>query len=60
MKIQVERNNGKIEIIEVDHFDADNIAEKVNNGQNIVVAIGDQLFSRIEIAHAKILSDESV
>lgn len=58
MKIQIERQNGTKEIVEDANFNAVELANKINNSQNLAISIGDQVFSRIEILHVKILSEE--
>jgi hypothetical protein len=58
MRVKVERYNGPEEIVETETFDAADIVLKMNSPEILGMEIGGQVFSRIDIKHAKVIEVE--
>lgn len=59
IKLQVSTHSGDIDIVEVETYDADLIAEKLNSFDMQAIAIGDNVYSRIDIKNIKkIITEE--
>lgn len=55
--VRVERFNGEPEIIVVETFSAADLEAKMNDMNVVGISIGDQVFSRIDIKHAKVVEE---
>lgn len=53
IKLLVTRHDGPTEEVEVETYDAQTIADQINDSQLIAIAIGNQVFTRIDIKHVK-------
>jgi hypothetical protein len=60
MRVKVERYNGQDEILETETFDSVDIAQQMNSSEILGIAIGNQVFSRIDIKHAKVIEEEVI
>ena len=49
IKLEIACHNGDIFTTEVEHYDPAAISEYINNHENLVIPLGDLIFSRIEI-----------
>lgn len=57
MKLQITLPDHSIEIVEVVSFDAMELEEKIRDSNGASVAIGNQLFWKIDIRHVKVIED---
>lgn len=57
MKLQITLPDHSTEIVEVDTFDAHELETRIADSNGASVAIGNQLFWKIDIRHVKILED---
>lgn len=55
IKLKIERQYGDPEEIEVEEYDATEVEAKLNSNEVYFIRFGDQLFSRIDIRHIKII-----
>lgn len=54
MKLQVETHDGSADVVEVEGYNASEIAEEINNSQEEhVIAFGDYIYSKINIKTIK-------
>lgn len=58
MKLQITLPDHSTEIVEVDAFNALELEEKIRESNGASVAIGNQLFWKIDIRHVKVIEEE--
>lgn len=58
MKVQITRHSSsEPEIVEETEYNADELSQKINSGEHLTIPIGDQIFSRIDIKHVKVIEE---
>ncbi len=57
MKLQITLPDHSTEIVEVESFDAVELEVKIRDSNGASVAIGNQLFWKIDIRHVKVIED---
>lgn len=53
VKLEVSTHSGDVDIVEVESYDAEEIANQINNNEKLVISIGDNIYSRIDIKKIK-------
>lgn len=53
MKINVTTHSGADDIVEVENYDAESLAAQLNDNQIHAIAIGNNVYSRIDIKNVK-------
>lgn len=57
MKLEVSTHSGSIDIIEVEEYSAEEMATKLNDNQIQAIAIGNNVYSRIDIKNIILLEE---
>lgn len=58
IKLEVSTHSGSNDIVEVEHYDADEMVEQLNNNEIQAVAIGANVYSRIDLRNIKPIVEE--
>lgn len=53
ISLEVSTHSGDVDVIEVEEYDATQMANEINNNENLVILIGDNVYSRIDIKKIK-------
>ena len=56
-KLEISTHSGDIDIVEVDEYNADSVAEKLNNSEVQAVVFGNNVYSRIDVKNVKPFSE---
>ena len=59
IKLEISTHSGDIDIVEVDEYSADSVAEQLNNSEVQAVVFGDNVYSRIDVKNVKPIINES-
>lgn len=52
-KIEISTHSGDVDIVEIEEYDAEQMANEINNNEKLVISIGDNIYSRIDIKKIK-------
>lgn len=55
IKLEISTHSGDVDTVELEEYDAGELADKINNNDNLVILIGDNIYSRIEIKNIKVV-----
>ena len=58
IKLEISTHSGDIDIVEVDEYSADSVAEQLNNSELQAVVFGDNVYSRIDVKNVKPVLNE--
>lgn len=58
IKLEVSTHSGSNDIVEVEHYDSNEIAEQLNNNEIQALAIGNNVYSRIDLKNIKPIVEE--
>ena len=58
IKLEISTHSGEIDIVEVDEYSADSVAEQLNNSEVQAVVFGDNVYSRIDVKNVKPVLNE--
>ena len=58
IKLEISTHSGDIDIVEVDEYSADSVAEQLNNSEVQAVVFGDNVYSRIDVKNVKPVLNE--
>ena len=57
IKLEISTHSGDIDIVEVDEYSANSVAEQLNNNDVQAVVFGDNVYSRIDVKNVKPFSE---
>ena len=57
IKLEISTHSGDIDIVEVDEYSADSVAEQLNSSELQAVVFGDNVYSRIDVKNVKPISE---
>lgn len=57
IKIEISTHSGDVDVVEVEDYNADAVAEKLNNNEVQAVVFGDNVYSRIDVKNVKPFSN---
>lgn len=52
-KIEISTHSGDVDVVEVEEYVAEQMANEINNNEKLVISIGDNIYSRIDIKKIK-------
>lgn len=52
-KIEISTHSGDVDVVEVEEYAAEQMANEINNNEKLVISIGDNIYSRIDIKKIK-------
>lgn len=58
IKLEISTHSGDSDIVEVDEYNALEVADKLNDNETQAIAFGDNVYSRIDIKNVKKMKDE--
>ena len=59
IKLEVSTHSGDIDLVQVELYDADDMAEQLNDNDIQAVAIGNNVYSRIDLKNIKLIEESS-
>lgn len=57
IKLEISTHSGDTDIVEVDEYNALDVAEKLNDNDTQALAFGDNVYSRIDIKNIKLVKE---
>lgn len=58
IKLQISTHSGEMDILEVENYDPNEIADKINSQDVNVIVIAKNIYSKIDIKHIKIIEND--
>lgn len=56
-KIEVSTHSGDVDVLQVDHYDPDDILQKLNDPEIQAIKIADNIYSKIDIKNIRVIDD---
>ena len=53
IKLEISTHSGDVDMVEVEEYNAQEIADKINDNETQAIAFGDNVYSRIDIKNIK-------
>lgn len=57
MTIEVSTHSGDVDILQVDHYDPDDILQKLNDMEVQAIKLADNIYSKIDIKNIRVIND---
>lgn len=57
LKLEISTHSGDVDIVEVESYDAEEIANQINNNEILAIPIGKNVYSRIDIKNIRPLEN---
>lgn len=58
VKLQLSTHSGEVDILEVQDYNPNELAEKINDNNINVIVLAKNIYSKIDIKHIKIIENE--
>jgi len=55
INLELSTHSGETDTLEVESFDAEDVADKINNNEKNVIVLGGNVYSRIDIKNIKVV-----
>lgn len=59
VKLQLSTHSGEVDILEVQNYNPNEIAEKINDNNINVIVLAKNIYSKIDIKHIKVIENEN-
>lgn len=59
VKLQLSTHSGEIDILEVQNYNPNELAEKINDNNINVIVLAKNIYSKIDIKHIKVIENEN-
>lgn len=59
IKIEISTHSGDVDVVDVEDYDPQELEEKRNNNEIQAIAIGGNVYSRIDLKNVKLIVDEA-
>ena len=59
VKLQLSTHSGEVDILEVQDYNPNELAEKINDNNINVIVLAKNIYSKIDIKHIKVIENES-
>jgi len=58
VKLQLSTHSGEVDILEVQDYNPNELAEKINDNNINVIVLAENIYSKIDIKHIKVIENE--
>lgn len=59
IRLKITTHSGDEDTVKVESYEADELAEQINDNDKQAIALGDNIYSRIDVKNIKLLDKES-
>lgn len=59
VKLQISTHSGEVDILEVQNYNPNELAEKINDNNINVIVLAKNIYSKIDIKHIKVIENEN-
>jgi len=59
VKLQLSTHSGEVDILEVQDYNPNELAEKINDNNINVIVLAKNIYSKIDIKHIKVIENEN-
>lgn len=59
IRLNITTHSGENDIVEVETYDANDMVERLNNNEIHAIAIGDNIYSRIDLKNIKVIEEDN-
>lgn len=59
VKLQLSTHSGEVDILEVQNYNPNELAEKINDNNINVIVLAKNIYSKIDIKHIKVIENET-
>lgn len=59
VKLQLSTHSGEVDILEVQNYNPNELAEKINDNNINVIVLAKNIYSKIDIKHIKVIENEN-
>lgn len=58
VRLEVTTHSGDLDVVEVESYNAQELADKLNDAEILSVALGDNVYARIDVKNVKPVGEE--
>lgn len=59
VKLQLSTHSGEVDILEVQNYNPNELAEKINDNNINVIVLAKNIYSKVDIKHIKVIENEN-
>lgn len=59
VKLQLSTHSGEVDVLEVQDYNPNELAEKINDNNINVIVLAKNIYSKIDIKHIKVIENEN-